>query len=353
MDKKTVALGLLIAGALSSAYAAPDNGSFYTGAKVGWSAYHNTDFKDPTVAKSDASSNSVGYGGYVGYQVHPNVAFELGYDELGKMKYKRSNPLQNEASYQVRGVQLSAKLSAPLSDDLDVYGRLGTMSWRGQSEIAGRKFSENGVSPLIAAGFELDVTDSIAARLEYQWVENVGKQTELRVKPDNGMVSLGVAYRFGQKAQTVDGELVDLPETLGSVSPDSKVFTLKAEVLFDFAKHSLTPKGKITLDNLFRELIKQDPADGSVFIIGYTDRIGGEEFNHKLSERRSESVVNYLVNKGIPRSKINAIGLGKENSVTGNSCENVKPRSALISCLASDRRVEIEIKGVTEDMVIQ
>ena len=88
-----------------------------------------------------------------------------------------------------------------------------------------------------------------------------------------------------------------------------------------------------------------DPKDGSAVVLGYTDRIGSDAYNQQLSEKRAQSVVDYLVSKGIPASKISARGMGESNPVTGNTCDNVKARAALIDCLAPDRRVEIEVKG--------
>lgn len=74
--------------------------------------------------------------------------------------------------------------------------------------------------------------------------------------------------------------------------------------------------------------------------------------NQALSERRAQSVVDYLISKGIPADKISARGMGESNPVTGNTCDNVKQRAALIDCLAPDRRVEIEVKGI-KDVVTQ
>lgn len=71
-----------------------------------------------------------------------------------------------------------------------------------------------------------------------------------------------------------------------------------------------------------------------------------------LSERRAQSVVDYLISKGIPADKISARGMGESNPVTGNTCDNVKQRAALIDCPAPDRRVEIEVKGI-KDVVTQ
>ena len=95
-----------------------------------------------------------------------------------------------------------------------------------------------------------------------------------------------------------------------------------------------------------------DPKDGSAVVLGYTDRIGSDAYNQQLSEKRAQSVVDYLVSKGIPASKISARGMGESNPVTGNTCDNVKARAALIDCLGPDRRVEIEVKGY-KDVVTQ
>ena len=103
---------------------------------------------------------------------------------------------------------------------------------------------------------------------------------------------------------------------------------------------------------MYAQLSNLDPKDGSVVVLGYTDRIGSEQYNQKLSEQRAQSVVDYLVSKGIPADKISARGMGKADPVTGSTCDNVKARAALIECLAPDRRVEIEVKGI-KDVVTQ
>ena len=69
------------------------------------------------------------------------------------------------------------------------------------------------------------------------------------------------------------------------------------------------------------------------------------EYNQKLSQKRAESVANYLVSKGVSQHAISATGYGKANPVTGNKCDAVTGRKALIACLADDRRVEIAVNG--------
>jgi OOP family OmpA-OmpF porin len=115
---------------------------------------------------------------------------------------------------------------------------------------------------------------------------------------------------------------------------------------------TLKPEGQQALDQLYTQLSNLDPKDGSVVVLGVTDRIGSDAYNQKLSEKRAQSVVDYLISKGIPANKISPRGMGESNPVTGNTCDNVKARAALIDCLAPDRRVEIEVKGI-KDVVTQ
>ena len=129
------------------------------------------------------------------------------------------------------------------------------------------------------------------------------------------------------------------------VAPEvvSKTFNLSSDVTFAFGKANLKPQAKATLDGIYGEIAQINNAN--VAVAGYTDRIGKDAPNLKLSQRRADSVANYLVAKGVPAQSISAVGHGKANPVTGSTCDAVKGRKALIACLAPDRRVEIAVNG--------
>jgi OOP family OmpA-OmpF porin len=76
-----------------------------------------------------------------------------------------------------------------------------------------------------------------------------------------------------------------------------------------------------------------------VVITGYTDRLGSDKYNQKLSERRATAVKDYLVGKGVAANRLKAEGKGKANPVV--QCNN-KKRADLIACLEPNRRVEVE-----------
>ncbi|MBU4228672.1 MAG: OmpA family protein, partial [Proteobacteria bacterium] len=92
------------------------------------------------------------------------------------------------------------------------------------------------------------------------------------------------------------------------------------------------------LDEIANVLMNDSTID-DVLIVGYTDRIGSDTYNQKLSERRAQAIKKYLVGKGVKAERLVAKGKGKSSPIA--SCTG-KKNVALIKCLAPNRRVEIE-----------
>ena len=105
-----------------------------------------------------------------------------------------------------------------------------------------------------------------------------------------------------------------------------------AKVLFDFNKAVLKPEAKNQLAGVL-QAAKEQPGV-QVLIVGHTDGIGSDAYNLKLSQRRAESVVDYLVQNGVSRQNIQAEGRGKREPVASN--DNAAGR-------AQNRRVEITL----------
>ena len=87
-------------------------------------------------------------------------------------------------------------------------------------------------------------------------------------------------------------------------------------VYYDFNKWKLRPESFPALDELVN-MLKDDP-NMQIELSSHTDSKGTDEYNMKLSQRRAQSVVNYLVGKGIDKSRLKAQGYGESQPVAEN-----------------------------------
>jgi len=113
------------------------------------------------------------------------------------------------------------------------------------------------------------------------------------------------------------------------------VITLSGQVLFVTGKSELLPAARDQLDQVATALKDQGEVKPMV-VEGYTDSVGSEATNLKLSKDRAEAVRAYLVSKGVPSDKITSVGKGKANPVASNDTPEGR---------ANNRRVEIVVAG--------
>lgn len=103
-------------------------------------------------------------------------------------------------------------------------------------------------------------------------------------------------------------------------------------IFFDFDKATLRPESFNELDRLV-QLLTENPTI-KVEISAHTDSKGSDEYNLKLSQKRAESVVNYLIGKGIAASRLIAKGYGETQPIDTNDTEEGRQ---------NNRRVEFKI----------
>jgi outer membrane protein OmpA-like peptidoglycan-associated protein len=89
------------------------------------------------------------------------------------------------------------------------------------------------------------------------------------------------------------------------------------DVLFDFNKYTLKPEARERLARISGIVLAYP--DLKLQIEGYTDAIGSDEYNQTLSEKRAESVRDYLVSSGVSMNSVAAQGMGKADPVADNS----------------------------------
>jgi len=89
-----------------------------------------------------------------------------------------------------------------------------------------------------------------------------------------------------------------------------------ANILYDYDKASLRPESAASLEKL-TTLMKDNPSI-DIEIYSYTDSKGSDAYNQNLSQERAQSVVDYLVQNGVERSRMQAKGMGNADPVAPN-----------------------------------
>jgi outer membrane protein OmpA-like peptidoglycan-associated protein len=107
-----------------------------------------------------------------------------------------------------------------------------------------------------------------------------------------------------------------------------------SDVLFDTAKYTLRPQAREKLAKL-AGIVSGHPGL-KLDVQGYTDSVGGDDYNQQLSEQRSQSVRGYLTQQGMPVASVTAEGFGKSQPVASNDTADGRQQN---------RRVEIVISG--------
>ncbi len=105
------------------------------------------------------------------------------------------------------------------------------------------------------------------------------------------------------------------------------------KIFFEYNKAVIQPLSYSLLDEV-AQVINDHPALGRIRIEGHTDADGSEAYNLKLSQRRAQAVLDYLVGAGVDPSRLEAVGYGESRPIDTNKTPEGK---------ANNRRVEFTI----------
>jgi outer membrane protein OmpA-like peptidoglycan-associated protein len=122
---------------------------------------------------------------------------------------------------------------------------------------------------------------------------------------------------------------------LGEVREEERglVVTLSGNILFRSGESSLMPTANEKLNQMARALL--EVGGRNLIVEGYTDSQGSASYNQNLSQRRADTVRNYIVTRGYPSDRIRSIGMGEGSPIADNGSPEGR---------ANNRRVEIVIQ---------
>jgi outer membrane protein OmpA-like peptidoglycan-associated protein len=107
-----------------------------------------------------------------------------------------------------------------------------------------------------------------------------------------------------------------------------------SDILFDFNKADLRQEAKINLAKV-SVILLQYP-EMHISVEGHTDNVGSEDYNLKLSEKRAQSVYDFLVHEGVVAERMDTKGYGMSQPVTSNETAEGRQKN---------RRVDLVIRG--------
>ncbi len=277
----------------------------------------------------------------------------------------------NDGSTDIYGAGVDA-LIFPARDTFPVYLVLGAAYGKynpSQEAIPGQTLGDDADSDYLDAGvgYLYQLNDyGLQLRAEYRYRYTTVDTADLAgpsfedARFDDHIVSLGLQIPLGAPAQAPDpapepapapaqpldsdGDGVidandQCPGTPRGTEVDARGCPIEKEapivlrgVTFEFDSSRLTDQAESRLDNVV-DALEASP-DVEFRAEGYTDSIGTEAYNQALSQRRVESVKEYLVNHGISASRMTTVGYGESNPVATN--ETAAGR-------AQNRRVELHV----------
>ncbi len=315
------------------------------------------------------TEKQTGFKIFSGYQFNRNLAVEGGYFDLGQFSYTaRMEPWAiKTGDSELRGLNVDLVGFLPLNDKLSAFGRAGVLHsqvknrFRGYGSVTIDPFStrETEINWKYGAGLQYDFTDKVALRFE---AERYLIDSALSRDGVTELYSLGLVYRFGAAVAPAPAPApvqasapaavaprpvapVATPAPAPVREPEPVRVTFSADSLFDFDSSVVKPAGRAELDKLVADLRGVD--FDTIMVTGHSDRVGSRAYNLTLSNERAVAVKDYLVRSGnITASRISTRGINGDEPVTSASqCGSEMSRTQRIACLASDRRVEVEVSG--------
>lgn len=200
---------------------------------------------------------------------------------------------------------------------------------------------DNETSPVVEAGLGVmrmvnDDGDTLRAEVRHRW--DFSPDLDLPGGNDtfnDWLVMVGVTVALGERpAKPVPVAVVE-PAPMPAPPPPApvtEVVVLK-DVYFCFDCYELSDEAKGKLDENALALISKRPK-ATFELAGHTDSIGSEAYNLRLSQKRVDSVRDYLIEKGVDGTRMTARGYGESQPVADNGTAAGR---------AENRRVELRI----------
>ncbi|NRF27952.1 OmpA family protein [Vibrio coralliilyticus] len=316
-------------------YSSEFSNDLYLGVNSGLSLFENAcDEKNYS-----CEDRSYSFGLYAGYDLYHNTSFETGINYLGKISadYQSIGASEkNISNYQAKiwDWNFSLKHKFYNYQDYNIYGRLGFSTWyvdvNGRENVINieRNESKIGISPLLGLGIEYNLNDYLGFGIEYIHTNGVGRSSIGGANNNSFLFNMTIhPFKWDATEDVYDSNVVVNQSLEFEPSWDYNY-------LFMLNSDKVRAKYYNRLKEVASYLNKHPDVD--IIITGYTDDLGAEDYNLKLSKKRAESVKAYLLglDGSILSERLYTVGKGESDFSVPNESELGRDKN---------RRVSIEI----------
>ncbi len=266
---------------------------------------------------SGPSSVFAGNGGLSGgalvvidFNIHERVklALNLGFRANGKVD--------------LNNVKFGNQLLVSLGISIKIIERLSFIA-EGQMDPILRDFFDNEVQVPAEArgGFRIKLTDNFNLNV------GGGAGLTIGIKSPDWRAFLGLNYNWAP---------APCPACEAPPEVEARKITIDQMVHFAFDRAVIRPQSYPILDDVASIIKSNLNSISNVLIEGHTDSIGSDNYNMRLSERRANSVRNYLTNKQVPAGILDTAGFGESRPIATNTTAEGR---------AKNRRVEFKVNS--------
>jgi len=374
------ALGLAVTAALSGPAGAADDG-WYLGFGIGPSREKNHHDRITqellgagfTTTSIDDDSKDTAWKLLGGMKFNKNFAVEASYFNLGEFGFTANTqpPGTLNGKIKLQGVGVDALGILPLSESFSAYARLGlqyheakdTFTGTGAVTVTNPSPSKTGGGYKAGLGVQYDFTPSLGLRGDW---ENYRVNDGVGNKGNINTFMVGLVYMFGGKAAPRAEEqpmapvaAAPAPEPVLVIVPivaKTEQYCSILDIQFEINQKTVQRESeeKINRVGIFMNKYPKTTA----VIEGHTDEVGTSAENMKLSQRRADNVVTYLVDRsGIARSRLQAVGYGETRPIADNKTQEGQRLNrrinAVIACATDLEGIAVVPERITMAMEME
>ncbi|CAL4322659.1 Outer membrane protein A [Buchnera aphidicola (Eriosoma grossulariae)] len=294
----------------------------------------------------------------LGYEQNPYLSFEFCYDSIG---YKNYNQNINQIKLNTINLSSGIKFSYPISSRFSIYNRIGSeinSNININKNLFGKILHNKiKIMPIFSIGIKKEIINNISYQLDYSWKKdllNLKYNDLIKFKDGllhNELFKNGLLHNRLFKNGLLSMSLIFKFKNINDYNNEFKnsfimhpLKNIKETILFPFGSAQLNSSSKMALEKLNSKIKKMNFSSVKYNITGYIDQYGNKDINKNLSRDRIKSVIKYLTKRGVLKKYINEKEL-EEKSLVNQFCKNIQQKPLLMSCLAPDRRVEINVHG--------